>query len=610
MKKYFNENLVKILISVLLFIIALFFKNDSYIKVFLFILSYVTVSYEIYIEAFKNIKEGEIFDENFLMIIAALGAFIIGEFSEAVMVMLLFEIGEYLSDLAVSNSKKSITKLLDLRSDSVHLKENGKTTKVDIKKVKLGDVFIVKPGEKVALDGKVIEGESYVDTSSLTGETVPKKVGVKDKVLSGYINKDSILTVKATTVYSTSTATKIIELIENSNEKKSDTENFIRQFSKIYTPIIVLLAIILVVVPTIFGGSFDEWLYRALVFLVTSCPCALVISVPLGYFCGIGRSSLEGILIKGSRELDQLRKVDYVLLDKTGTITEGVFEVIKIKSVDKSLNNQKMLEIVASLEEFSNHPISDAIKKKYGKHPELEVKSFKEISGKGITGQVLNKRVIVGNRQLLIDEQIRFKEVEEKGTVIYIAIDHKYVGYIIISDKIKKSSKSLIHLFDLGVKKLVILSGDNNDIVESVAKNLKIKDYFGQLLPIDKVEKINEYKKLGRVMFVGDGINDAPVLKMSDIGVSMGGLGSDAAIEASDVVLMRDDLSKLSQSIKISRFTRKLISISVLFALVVKFIVLLLAVLGVSTIWMAVFADVGVTLLSVLNVLRIMWRKL
>lgn len=610
MKKYFNKDLFKIIISILLFVLSLFFKDDSFIKIILLIISYVVISYEIYIEAFENIKEGEIFDENFLMIIATIGAFVIGEFSEAVMVMLLFELGEYLSDLAVSNSKKSITKLLDLRSDYVNLKENDKITKVDIKKVKLEDIFVVKPGEKVPLDGEVIEGESYVDTSSLTGESVPRKVSVNDKVLSGYINNDSIITVKATTIYKTSTATKIIELIENSNEKKSDTENFIRKFSKIYTPIIVVLAILLVLVPTILGYSFDKWLYRALVFLVTSCPCALVISVPLGYFCGIGRASREGILIKGSRELDKLREVDYVLFDKTGTITEGVFEVTSVKSLDKTITDKKLLELVSSAEEFSNHPISKAIKNKCPKKSKMKVENYKELSGKGISCLIDKKQILIGNKKLLSEEKIDFEEIQEIGTIVYVAIDSKYTGYIVISDKIKESSKNLSNLLNLGIKKLVMLSGDNKEVVESVAKKVEIKDYYGELLPIDKVNKVKEYKKQGKVMFVGDGINDAPVLKISDVGVAMGGIGSDAAIEASDIVLMRDDIEKIEQSIKISNTTNKMISISIGFALTVKFLVLILGVVGISTIWMAVFADVGVTLLSVLNVLRIMWKKL
>lgn len=610
MKKYFNFDLVKILISVFLFVVSLFFGEDSYIKLSLLIVSYVVVSYEIYIEAFKNVKTGEIFDENFLMIIATIGAFIIGEFSEGVIVILLFQLGEYLSDLAVSNSKEAITKLLDLRCDFVNLKEGNKIKREDVKKVKIGDVFIVKPGEKIPLDGEVIEGESYVDTSSLTGESAPIYISIHDKVLSGYINNDSVITVKATSVFETSTATKIIELIENSNEKRSDTENFIRKFCKVYTPVVVLCAILLVLIPTFMGYDFDKWLYRCLVFLVTSCPCALVISVPLGYFCGIGRASREGILIKGSSELDKLRGIDYILFDKTGTITEGVFEVTKIKSLNKKVTDKRLLELVSSAEEFSNHPIAKAIQNKFGKKSKLKVEKFKEFSGGGISCRIADKDILIGNKQLLTDKKIDFEEQKELGTIVYIAIDHQYCGYIVISDKIKESSKNLVKLLKMGIKELIILSGDNKEVVESVSKKLKIDNYFGELLPIDKVNKVEEYRKKGSVMFVGDGINDAPVLKISDVGVSMGGIGSDAAIEASDVVLMRDDLGKIEDSIKISRLTKKLISVSILFALVVKFVVLLLGVLGISTIWMAVFADVGVTLLSVLNVLRIMWKKI
>ena len=610
MKRYFNGDLVKILISVLLFIVSLFLGDDSYIKIILLVLSYVIVSYELYIEAFHNIKEGEIFDENLLMILATVGAFIIGEFSEGVMVILLFQLGEYLSHLAVSNSKRSITELLDLRSEFVNLKGKEGIEKVDIKNVKLGDVFIVKPGEKVPLDGEVVEGESYVDTSSLTGEAVPRGVCVNDKVLSGYVNENSPITVKATSVFETSTATRIIELIENSNEKKSDTENFIRKFSKIYTPIVVLCAILLVLIPTFMGHPFDKWLYRSLVFLVTSCPCALVISVPLGYFCGIGRASREGILIKGSRELDKLRDVDSILFDKTGTITEGVFEVSTVKSVSKKFTDKKLLELASCVEEFSNHPIALAIRNACSDKTKIKVENFREIGGQGICAFVDKKKILVGNKKLLDCEKISYDEVCDTGTILYIAVDSKYVGYIVISDRIKKSSYKLANLEKIGIKKLVVLSGDNNGVVEDVCKSLKIKDYFGELLPIDKVNKVEEYKKKGSVMFVGDGINDAPVLKISDVGVAMGGIGSDAAIEASDVVLMRDNLEKIEDSIKISNITKRLISISITFALTVKFLVLVLGVFGVSTIWMAVFADVGVTLLSVLNVLRIMWIKI
>lgn len=603
MKKIINEGLLKIIISTILFIIALFLPNPF--KLIVLIISYIIISYEIYIEAFNELKEKEIFNENLLMILATIGAFIIGSYQEAVMVMLLFEIGEYLSDLAVASSKKSITKLMDLRSETINLFKNDEIEKVSIKKAKIDDIFVVLPGEKVPLDGIVIEGESYLDTSSLTGESTPRKIKTDDLVLSGSINKDSILKVKATSTYKTSTASKIIELIENSNNKKTDTENFIRKFSKIYTPIVVLLALIIAVVPTIIVGDFNTWLYRSLVFLVTSCPCALVISVPLGYFSGIGRASKEGILIKGSRELETLANIDYLALDKTGTITEGVFEVTEVKS--KGISEDELLLLTASAEANSIHPIAKAIVK-YNKEKLIKATNLKEYSGKGISCVIDNKNILIGNKKLMEDNNIKLEDEKTIGTVIYIAINNKYSGYIIISDRIKKSSYKLSSLKN-DFKDIMILSGDNEDITSAIAKEVKIKTYYNNLLPVDKVNKIKEYQKQGLVMFIGDGINDAPVIKISDIGVSMGNLGSDAAIEASDVVIMKDDLSKIKTALNISKLTKHKVKTSIIFALIVKFIVLTLGVAGISTIWMAVFADVGVTLLAILNVLTIMWKK-
>lgn len=603
MKKIINEDLLKIIISTILFIIALFLPNPF--KLIVLIISYIIISYEIYIEAFNELKEKEIFNENLLMILATIGAFVIGSYQEAVMVMLLFEIGEYLSDLAVASSKKSITKLMDLRSETINLFKNNEIEKVSIKKAKIEDVFIVLPGEKVPLDGIVIEGESYLDTSSLTGESTPRKIKTDDLVLSGSINKDSILKVKATSTYKTSTASKIIELIENSNNKKTDTENFIRRFSKIYTPIVVLLALIIAVVPTIIVGNFNTWLYRSLVFLVTSCPCALVISVPLGYFSGIGRASKEGILIKGSRELETLANIDYLALDKTGTITEGVFEVTEVKS--KGISEDELLLLTASAEANSIHPIAKAIVK-YNKEKLIKATNLKEYSGKGISCVIDKKNILIGNKKLMEDNNIKIEDEKAIGTVIYIAINNKYSGYIIISDRIKKSSYKLSSLKN-DFKDIMILSGDNEDITSAIAKEVKIKTYYNNLLPVDKVNKIKEYQKQGLVMFIGDGINDAPVIKISDIGVSMGNLGSDAAIEASDVVIMKDDLSKIKTALNISKLTKHKVKTSIIFALIVKFIVLTLGVVGISTIWMAVFADVGVTLLAILNVLTIMWKK-
>lgn len=603
MKKFLNEDLIRIIISTLLFIISMFLPTP--IKTIVLVVSYVFISHEIYMEAFEGLKEKDIFNENFLMILATLGAFAIGSYMEAVMVMLLFETGEYLSDAAVASSKKSITKLMDLRSETVNLFKDGVIEKVSIKKAKVDDIFVVLPGEKVPLDGIVIEGTSYLDTSSLTGESIPRKVTTNDQVISGSINKDSILKVKATSTYKTSTASKIIDLIENSNNKKTNTETFIRKFSKIYTPVVVISALIIAIVPSLIVGDFKTWVYRALVFLVTSCPCALVISVPLGFFSGIGRASKEGILIKGSRELERLEDIDYLALDKTGTITEGVFEVTKVES--KTLKEKDFITLVASAEVNSIHPIAKAITN-YCKEPLEKSTNHKEYSGKGISCTIKDKELLIGNKKLMEENKIEIPKEKTIGTVIYVAINKKYAGCIVIADRIKKSSYALNSLKE-DFKDIMILSGDNEDITKEIANEVKIDTYYNNLLPIDKVEKIKEYQKQGLVMFIGDGINDAPVIKTADIGVSMGSLGSDAAIEASDIVIMEDDLSKIKTAHNISKITKRKVKESIIFALIVKFIVLLLGVFGISTIWMAVFADVGVTLLAILNVLTIMWKK-
>lgn len=602
MKKYINEDLVKIIISFILFIISFFISSET-IKLILIVVGYIIVAYEMYIEAFNDFKEGEIFNEELLMILATLGAFYIHSFEEALMVVLLFQLGEYLEDLAVNKSKASITKLMDLRVDTVNIEDKGK---VKLEEAKVGDIFIVKAGEKVPLDGVVVDGETYIDTSSLTGESVPRKVAKDEKILSGCINKESLIKVQATTTSKDSTVQKIINLIENSNEKKSETETFIRKFAKIYTPIIVVSAFLLVLIPTLMGYNFNDWLYRALVFLVTSCPCALVISVPLGFYSGIGKASKEGILIKGSSELEKLLNIDYLLLDKTGTITEGVFEVTEINT---EMDKDKFLNIVASVEENSNHPIATAIKNK-NKEKLLEVKNHKEITGKGLSCTINNKEILVGNDKLLNENNISFDKVNKAGTVVYLSINNEYKGYLLVSDKIKETSKSLSEVKEVIKQEIIILSGDSKNIVESVSKEVGADKYYGELLPEDKVEYVEKYKKQGKVMFVGDGINDAPVIKISDVGVSMGGIGSDAAIEASDIVLMRDDLSKIKTAVNIAKVTDRKVKESIIFALVVKAIVLLLGVFGLSTIILAVFADVGVTLLVILNVITIFYKKI
>lgn len=597
-----NEDLIRIIISVILLVLGMIFNENIY----LLVISYVFVSKEVYFNAFKNIKEGKIFDENFLMIIATLGAFYIGEYPEAVLVMLLFSIGEYLSDLAVDNSKKAIVELMDLRSDKINLKDIGVT---DVNNANVGDVFVVAPGEKVALDGIIIKGESHLDTSSLTGETMPRAVYKNSEVLSGTINLEGVLEVKATKTFETSTASRIIEILEKSEEKKTKTEKFITRFSKVYTPIVVLLAILIIIIPTILGGNFNTWLYRALEMLVISCPCALVISVPLGYFSGIGKCSKEGILVKGSNVLDDLVNIDTIIFDKTGTITEGVFEVTKIYSVNNK--DVELLKLAAEAETNSNHPIALSIKKAYGKEIKSKITNAKEISGAGISCIIGKDNILVGNKKLLKYNKIDVEENKELGTIVYVAKNKKLLGYIVISDKIKTNAKeSLDKLRSDGISNLVMLSGDAEEVVNIISKKLNLDKAYGNLLPQDKVNILEEYKMKNKTAFVGDGINDAPVIKCADVGIAMGGIGSDATIEASDIVLMKDDLSNLVDAIKISKITKKIVMSNIIFAIMFKIIMLILAILGITPIWLAVFADVGVTIISVLNSLRIFIKKL
>ena len=609
MKIKINENIIKIIISVILFVLALIFQDYRTIYFILLVCSYLIVSYKIFIDAVKKLVKGNVFDENTLMIIATISAFIIGEYPEAVMVMLLFEFGEYLSDLAVDNSKESIIKLMDLRSDYVNLKKGEKIEKVDINEVHIDDVFVVKPGEKVPLDGIVLDGKTFADTASLTGESVPREINKSDIVLSGFVNGSGLITVKATSMAENSVASKIINLLQNSNDKKTKTEKFITKFSKIYTPIVVILAALIVLIPTMLGADFNNFLYKALVFLVTACPCALVISVPLGFFCGVGRASKEGILIKGSDGLESLSKLDAVVFDKTGTITEGKFEVRDIVSND--ISKEELLELAAYAEYYSNHPIARSIVKAYKGHiDESLIKDYKEISGYGAEVLVNDKRVIIGNDKLLNQENVIVDKVNDFGTTVYVACDSKYVGYLVIGDKIKESAyNSVNNLKKMGMR-VVMLSGDTKEMVKMVADKVKIDEYYSELLPIDKVQKLKEIKKLSYTAFAGDGVNDAPVIKEADLGISMGGIGSDAAIEASDVVLMHDNLNKIVTAIKISHVTQKIVMFNIIFALSFKFLMLILATLGFASIWMAVFADVGVTLLAVLNALRIMKKKL
>lgn len=604
MKKIkFNEDLIRILISAVLLIISIFLKNFKTAYLIVIVVSYVFVSKEVYENALKNIKNKEIFDENLLMIIATLGAFYIKEYPEAVLVMLLFSLGEYLSSQAVDNSKKAIIELMDLRSDKTRLK-NGEL--VSTKKVKLNDIIIVNPGEKIPLDGIIINGASHLDTKNLTGESKPLSVKKGDTVLSGTINIEGILEINSTSTYKTSTASKIIDIMEHADEKKAKTEKFITKFSKIYTPIVVLLSILIVVIPTILGCDFNTWLYRALEMLVISCPCALVISVPLSYFAGIGRASKDGILIKGSNELDNLSNIKTILFDKTGTLTKGVFEVTKING-----NINEVLKIAANAEAHSNHPIGKSIVSAYNKTLDMKITDYKEIAGLGISCKLNKEKVLVGKIDLLLENNIDVDKIDSVGTVIYVAKNNECIGSIIISDKIKDNAKETLE--DLRgelVENLVVLSGDKDEVVEDLAKTLNLDAYHAELLPEDKIKLLEEYQIFGQTAFVGDGINDAPVIKLSDIGIAMGKIGSDATIEASDIVLMNDDLSSITKAIRISKLTKRVILSNIIFAISFKLLMLVLAIIGITPIYLAVFADVGVTLLSVLNSLRIFKKDL
>ena len=598
--KKINEDLLKIIISTVLFIISFFIKDYKFLYFAILFVSYVVISYELYINTYKSILEKEFFNEDTLMILATIGAFCIGEYVEAVLVILLFQLGEYLSDVASSRTKDSITNLMDLRSDTIHLLKNGVSKTVATSKAKLGDIFEVLPGEIVPLDGVVEEGTSSLDTSSLTGESIPRKIVKGDVILSGVENLTGVLKIKATSTYETSTASKIIDLMEHSNDKKTKTEKFITKFSRIYTPVVVMLAVLIAIIPIFFNINFKDSLYQALVFLVMSCPCALVISVPLGFFQGIGRCSKEKILVKGSNELDSLSSIEAIAFDKTGTITEGKFKVTDIISKNKKLD---LLKIAAHCEAYSNHPIAKSIIDSYdGEIDKDKVSNYKEISGKGISCKYDGVTYYLGNLLYMNDKHIEVDDIDTYATIIYIASKDEYLGYLVISDAIKRGAKKTIsNLKNLGIKRILLLSGDNEKIVKSISNKVGINEYYDSLLPQDKVEKVEELTKEYVVAFVGDGMNDAPVIKRADIGISMGGIGSDVAIEASDVVLMKDEIEAIPKAIKISKLTKRVVKYNIFLAISVKAIVLLLALLGFSSIWMAIVADVGVTLVSVLN---------
>ncbi|MEQ8153729.1 MAG: heavy metal translocating P-type ATPase [Clostridiaceae bacterium] len=606
-----KKELISLGISGALFAIALMFKFSPAIEFIMFFTAYLISGGRVVLKAVKDIMKGQVFDESFLMSIATIGAFVIGQYSEGAAVMLFYQVGEFFQGLAVNRSRSSIAELMDIRPDYANLKKGNDIMIVSPEKVKIGDFIVVKPGEKIPLDGEVVEGKSMVDTSALTGESVPREAETGSEVYGGFINKNGLLTIKVKKEFNESTVSKILEMVENASSRKAPTEQFVTKFARVYTPIVVISALALAVIPPLVneGAAFSQWTYRALVFLVISCPCALVISIPLGFFGGIGGASKNGILIKGGNYLEALNNVNTVIFDKTGTLTKGVFKVTEINAV-QGLSNDELLEYAAYAENYSNHPIAVSIMKAYGKEIDSKIiEKHEEISGFGLKVNVKGKEIIAGNAKLMVERNIKFPESEDLGTTVYIAIDGTFAGYIIISDEIKKDSAKLISdLKKLGIEKTVMLTGDSRKAGEKVAEQLGLDVVYSELLPNEKVDKMeliyNEKTSKGAVVFVGDGINDAPVLARADVGVAMGGLGADAAIEAADVVLMTDEPSKLISAMKISRRTRHIVLQNIAFALVVKGIVLILGAAGLSTMWEAVFADVGVTLAAVFNSMR------
>ncbi len=617
MSQKMNRQLIKIIVSLLLVVISLLLKFDAELyNSILYVIAYIIVGYDIVLKALRNIFKGKVFDENFLMTVATIGAFCIGEFPEAVAVMLFYQVGELFQSYAVDKSRKSVANLMDIRPDYANVYREDKIERVDPDEVNIGEIILVKPGEKIPLDGVVVEGESMLNTQALTGEAIPRKVSINDEVLSSCINNDRILKIKVSKEFGESTVSKILDLVENASSRKSKSENFISKFAKYYTPIVVIVAVLLAIIPPLVmkEALFSDWLYRALSFLVVSCPCALVISIPLSFFGGIGAASKIGVLIKGSNYLEALASAEIVVCDKTGTLTEGVFKVQKISAYGYS--DDDLLKYAAYAEGFSNHPISLSLKQAYNKEiDEKLVTKTQEISGKGVLTKVDGKIILVGNEKLMREYNIKFKKSEETGTIVYVAINDEFVGTILIADKIKEDSYKAVELFksNNNVEKVVMLTGDRENISESVANELNLDEYHAELLPQDKVswvEKLMTQKSSGgKLIFVGDGINDAPVLALSDIGVAMGGLGSDAAIEAADVVIMTDEPSKIANSIQISKKTMRIVRQNIVFAIAVKIGVLILSAFSLASMWAAVFADVGVSVLAIINALRILRIK-
>lgn len=619
----------KLLIGGILFVLGIFVPKTLFIpKLAVFLVSYLVIGGDVLLSAFKNILNGQVFDENFLMAIATIGAFAIGEYPEGVAVMLFYQLGELLQGIAVNNSRKSIVSLMDIRPDYANIKVGEGIKKVSPEEIKVGEIIVVKPGEKVPLDGKIVKGASTFDTSALTGESLPREAKAGDDVLSGFINKNGLIEIQVAKVFSESTVSKILYLMENAGSKKSKTENFITKFARYYTPVVVITALIVAIFPPLLiqGATFSDWIYRALIFLVVSCPCALVISIPLGFFGGIGGASRHGILIKGTNYLEVLNNLESIVMDKTGTLTKGIFKVtevnvknnIKINDFENNkteLTKPLLLKYAAHIEKFSNHPIAQSIVAEYensvSKVDENVVKDFEEISGFGIKVNINNHQFLAGNSKLMNLENITFDKKENLGTAIYLAADGKYIGNILISDEVKEdSARAIKGMKENGVKEIVMLTGDNEAISKNIAEKLGIDKVFTELLPNEKVEKLEEIYKTksekGKVAFVGDGINDAPVLARADLGIAMGGAGSDAAIEAADVVIMNDEPSKIVTAIKIAKKTKEIVWQNITIAFAIKIVVMALGLFGDATMWEAVFADVGVALLAVLNATRVL----
>ena len=606
-----KKDCIKILISLALFIFSMAVKFENvWINNGIFIVSYIIVGFEILRKAIRNIFKGKVFDENFLMSIATIGAFAIGEFPEAVAVMLFYQVGELFQSYAVDKSRKSIANLMDIRPDYANVYRNGKLEKVNPDEVKIGETIVIKPGEKVPLDGRIVEGKTTLDMKALTGEALPKEVIEGEEILSGCINLNGTIKVEVTKEFGESTVSKILDLVENASSKKAKSENFITKFARYYTPIVVIIAVILAILPPLLikGANFQDWLYRALSFLVVSCPCALVISIPLSFFGGICGASKMGILFKGINYLEALSNTEIVVFDKTGTLTEGVFEVQKVEPI--GVSKDELLKIAAYAENYSNHPISKSVKKAYGKKiDEKQIVNSQELSGRGIEAKIGEQNVLVGNEKLMNEKKIGFTKCDDVGTILYVAIEGKYAGYILIADKIKEDSKKTIaELKKNNIKRTIMLTGDRKEVGEAVAKEIGLDKVYTELLPDGKVAKVEELLKTksekGKLAFVGDGINDAPVLALADIGIAMGGLGADSAIEAADVVIMTDEPSKILNAIKLSKKTMRIVKENIIFAIGVKVAVLILTAIGLSSMWQAVFADVGVSVIAILNALR------